>query len=66
MTRPIASTIKTGLVRAVDLPLEELMARREGGDTALDHCLRRLVEDARSGHRSRVAAFNAAPPRRLP
>ena len=64
MTQPTASPIKTRLVRAAELPLEELLAVREGGDTVLDHCLRRVVQDATSGNRERVAAFNAAPPRR--
>ena len=64
MTRPHATPITTGLIRAADLPLDELLALREGGDTVLDHCLRRLVENAASGTRERVAAFNAAPPRR--
>jgi FXSXX-COOH protein len=65
MTQPTASPIKTGLVRAAELPLEDLLVLREGGgDTVLDHCLRRIVADAESGNRERVAAFNAAPPRR--
>jgi FXSXX-COOH protein len=64
MTQPTASPIKTGLVRAAELQLEELLVLREGGDTVLDHCLRRIVQDAKSGNREGVAAFNAAPPRR--
>jgi FXSXX-COOH protein len=64
MTPPPATPIRTGLVRAADLSLEELLALREGGDTVLDHCLRRVVENAASGKRDNVAAFNAAPLRR--
>jgi FXSXX-COOH protein len=64
MTPPNATEIKTGLVRAADLSLAELLSLRGGGDTVLDHCLRRVVENAASGARERVAAFNAAPPPR--
>ncbi|MFI5933651.1 hypothetical protein [Actinoplanes sp. NPDC051494] len=64
MTPPESATIFTGLIRAADLPLDELLARRAAGDTALDHCLRRVVEQATSGTRERAAAFNAAPLRR--
>lgn len=64
MTAPLASTIKTGLVRAADLPLDELLRLRAQGDSALDHCLRRVVVAATADNRERVAAFNAAPPRR--
>jgi FXSXX-COOH protein len=56
--------VPTGLLRAADLSLEELLARREAGDTALDLCLRRVVESVASGKRESVAAFNAAPLRR--
>jgi FXSXX-COOH protein len=56
--------IRTGVVKAADLPLHELLALREAGDGALDHCLRRVVESARTDPRGRVAAFNASPPRR--
>jgi hypothetical protein len=61
MTPPHAASIQTGLVRAADLPLEELLALRRDGDTVLDHCLRRVVEIAASGTRDTVSAFNAAP-----
>ncbi|GGK72197.1 hypothetical protein [Mangrovihabitans endophyticus] len=54
----------TGLLRAADLPLDELLALRREGDTVLDHCLRRVVQDATCGSRDRAAAFNAAPLRR--
>jgi FXSXX-COOH protein len=64
MTPPNASEIQTGLVRAADLSLGDLLALRGDGDTVLDHCLRRVVRNAASGARERVAAFNAAPPRR--
>jgi FXSXX-COOH protein len=64
MTPPTSPEIKTGLVRATELQLDELLARRDGGDPVLEHCLRRVVAQARSGDRARVAAFNAAPPRR--
>jgi FXSXX-COOH protein len=64
MTPPPTTPIRTGLVRAADLPLDELLALREGGDTVLDHCLRRVVENEASGRREYVAAFNSAPLRR--
>jgi hypothetical protein len=64
MTPSPATPIRTGLVCAADLSLEELLVRRKDGDSALDHCLRRVVEDATSGERNSVAAFNAAPLRR--
>lgn len=64
MTPPNAPSFKTGLVRAADLSLDDLLALRKDGDTVLDHCLRRVVENAASGARTSVAAFNAAPPRR--
>jgi FXSXX-COOH protein len=51
------------MVKAADLPLHELLALREAGDSVLDHCLRRVVETAASGARDRVSAFNASPPR---
>jgi FXSXX-COOH protein len=65
MTPSQAITIKTGLVRAADLPLDQLLALRESGDAALDHCMRQVVESASSGAREVVAAFNAAPVRRI-
>jgi hypothetical protein len=64
MRPPIGSEITTGLVRAADLPLDELLALRRSGNAVLDHCLRRVVEAAASGRPAQVAAFNAAPPRR--
>jgi len=64
MTPPTAPEIKTGLVRVTDLQLGELLAVRNGGDSALEHCVRRVVAQARSHDRARVAAFNAAAPRR--
>ena len=63
MTPPTASAIMTGLLRVADVPLDELLALSETGDTVLDHCLRRVVQSATSGTSERVAAFNAAPPR---
>jgi FXSXX-COOH protein len=63
MTTPPEQRIRTGMVKAADLPLHELLALREAGDSVLDHCLRRIVETAASGARDRVAAFNASPPR---
>jgi FXSXX-COOH protein len=63
MTQPSASPIKTGLLRVADLPLDELLALSETGDTVFDHCLRRVVRGATSETPERVAAFNAAPPR---
>jgi FXSXX-COOH protein len=60
---PTAPTIETGLLRTLDLPLAELAARHAAGDSALAHCLRRVVEQAASGTRA-TAAFNAAPLRR--
>ncbi|XVV14837.1 FxSxx-COOH cyclophane-containing RiPP peptide [Actinoplanes sp. CA-131856] len=64
MTPPPAPSIETGLVRVADMTLDELLALRKRGDTALDHCLRRVVERASSGEPDSVAAFNAAPLRR--
>ncbi|GAA0535436.1 hypothetical protein GCM10010172_15820 [Paractinoplanes ferrugineus] len=64
MTSPHAPTIETGLLRVADLPLHELLALRKGGDSALDHCLRRLSERDASEEQESVAAFNAAPLRR--
>lgn len=64
MRSPIGSQITTGMVRAADLPLDELLALRRSGNPVLDHCLRRVVEAAASGRPAQVAAFNAAPPRR--
>ncbi|WP_328477247.1 FXSXX-COOH protein [Actinoplanes sp. NBC_00393] len=64
MTLPHAPSIETGLVRVADVPLDDLLALRRDGDTALDHCLRRVVERAASGKPESVAAFNAAPLRR--
>ncbi|WP_305788153.1 hypothetical protein [Symbioplanes lichenis] len=58
------TSFETDLLRAADLPLDDLLALRAAGDTVLDHCLRRVVEDAASGACERVAAFNAAPLRR--
>jgi hypothetical protein len=63
MTADSAPPIPTGLVRAADLGLHELLALRESGDRALDLCLRRVAESASSGTRDSVAAFNASPPR---
>jgi FXSXX-COOH protein len=60
---PSAPDVETGLLRAADLPLDELLALHRGGDAALDHCLRRVLESSTSGGHERVAAFNAAPPR---
>jgi hypothetical protein len=64
MTPPHAPAIETGLLRAADMPLHELLALRKNGDSALDHCLRRLAERDASGEQESVAAFNAAPLRR--
>ncbi|MEU4243728.1 FxSxx-COOH cyclophane-containing RiPP peptide [Actinoplanes sp. NPDC026619] len=64
MTPPNATPIETGLVRVADVPLDQLLALREAGDTALGHCLRRVIERAASGKQESVAAFNAAPLRR--
>ena len=61
---PNRADVKTGLLRAADLPLDQLLALRRSGDAALDHCLRRVIDAAASGVQERVAAFNAAPPRR--
>lgn len=66
MTSPLPEAIETTLVRAADLPLSELLALRASGDAVLDHCLRRLVEEADSGGDDHVAAFNAAPLQRRP
>ncbi|HEU5108376.1 MAG TPA: FxSxx-COOH cyclophane-containing RiPP peptide [Micromonosporaceae bacterium] len=63
MTTPEAP-IRTGIPLAAGLPLHELLALREAGDSVLDHCLRRVVESATAGAGERVAAFNASPPRR--
>lgn len=54
----------TGMARAGTVPLEELLALREGGDSVLDRCLLRVVESAASNCAGRVAAFNAALPDR--
>ncbi|MEU8821131.1 FXSXX-COOH protein [Actinoplanes sp. NPDC048796] len=64
MTPPSAHSIETRLVRVADMPLDELLALRKRGDTALDHCLRRVLERASSGEQDSVAAFNSAPLRR--
>jgi len=64
MTPAESAPITTDLIRAADLPWDELLARRAAGDTVLDHCLRRVVDQAASGTRERAAAFNAAPLRR--
>ncbi|MGN9911631.1 FxSxx-COOH cyclophane-containing RiPP peptide [Phytohabitans sp. LJ34] len=55
--------IPTAMVDAAHRPLRELLALRESGDSALDHCLRRVAEEAANGSRNRVAAFNACLPR---
>jgi FXSXX-COOH protein len=64
MTPSGSTFLTTDLVRVADLPLDELIALRDAGDTALDHSLRRVVAQTRSGEREGVAAFNAAPLRR--
>jgi FXSXX-COOH protein len=63
MTTAPEPRIRTGMVKAADTPLSELLALREAGDSVLDRCLRRVVEEAASGT-NRVSAFNASPPRR--
>lgn len=63
MTTAPEPRIRTGMVKAADVPLSELLALREAGDSVLDHCLRRVVDAAASG-KNRVSAFNASPPRR--
>jgi hypothetical protein len=50
------------MVRATDVPLSELLALAEEGDSVLDHCLRRVTELATVPREDRVAAFNASPP----
>lgn len=64
MTTRTEPPVHTGLVKAADLPLHELLALRGAGDTALDHCLRRVAESASADSQEWVAAFNASPPRR--
>ena len=64
MTPPTDSAVRTQLVRAADLSVAELARLHQDGDSVLDHCLRRVVERAASDQPGRVAAFNAAPPRR--
>jgi FXSXX-COOH protein len=65
MTTQSEAPIRTGIVKSAGLlPLDELLALRESGDSALDHCLRRVVETAATGAGERVAAFNASPPLR--
>jgi len=64
MTTQSATPIRTGLARTTDLSLSELLSLRATGDTALDHCLRRVVETAALPKEDRVAAFNAALTRR--
>jgi hypothetical protein len=63
MTAHPEPQIRTGMVKAANLPLHELLSLRESGDTALDHCLQRVAKIASSGSHGRVAAFNASPPR---